>query len=323
MPEPPVIAGMDLTQVRLVHGNNFGTSGYGLMNLMPDVVKNNTLSMLTWQRECESTEVDPSQLLVQGVEFIKTGSQDYNSFKHLFGRYDAEWFIYLGEFLIKLKEVARRAGLVWGAWVAENLPFIGKRTRERMMLLARRKDSHPYIILGTERLDILCNATKGMEGDDPIGTFMTNHGIQFDPTQEFDLDDFKLQVDIALNSQRLLKNGIEVDAEKVKALTITGRSLDQSLIQKMKDIKESGGDLNTFLTKVAMTGGGESLEADQKRLQDFNSLSNRLIATIDYLVTDHEDDLDKVDPETYFKLLKKLAKLQKFASFKEQVTATA
>jgi len=323
VPEPPAIMGMDLAQVRLVHGNNFGTSGYSLMNLMPDVVKSNTLAMLTWQRECENAEIDPSQLLIQGIEFLKLGNQDYNSFRHLFWRYDAEWFIYLGGVLLKLKDLVKKSGLVWGAWAEINLPFIKKRTRERMMNLARRKDCHRYMILGSERLDVLCSATKGLEGDDPIGAFMLNHGIQFDPTQEFDLDEFKTSVDVALNKDRLLKNGIEVDIEKIKALTVTGRSLDQSLIQKMKDIKESGGDLNIYLDKIAMTGGGDSDEVDGKRLQDFNTLSNRLILTIDYLIKDHEDEIDKLDKETFVKLVKQLAKLQKFTSFNEQVTAAA
>jgi len=321
VPEYPAIEGINIAQLTVQHGNNYGTSGYGIMNNVPDLAKTNTLAMMGWMRNCENSNVDPTNLLLQGVDYIKVGYADYNSFCHLFGRYDAEWFIYLGKVLVKQKELVRKIGKIWGVWAAENLPFIGKRTRERMMNLARRKDCHRYPILGTERLDILCSATKGMKGDDPIGAFMAKHGIQFDPTREFDLDEFKLEVDVALANEKLIKNGIEVDHEKVKALTLTGRDLDKSFIQKMKDIRESGGDLNTFLDKVAMTGGGEPEESDGKRLQDFNTLANRLIATIDYLSKDSEEDIDKVSAETFYTLLKKLAKLEKLASFKKLTEA--
>jgi hypothetical protein len=324
-PALPVIDAMNLAQLRLMHGNDFGTSGYGIINV-PEVTKSNSLVLLTWQNNCQNEGMNPNELLTEGIGLLKECYADFNSFKHLFGRYDAEWAIHLGNNLLQMKALAKKAGLLWEPWAAENLNFIGKRNRPNFMNLARRTDCHKYSFLGVDRLNILCSATVDFKDDtdDLIGAFMTKHNIVFDPTKEFDLDEFKVQIDTALNMERLLKNGVDLDIEKVKKLTQSGKKFEKSFISKMKDIKESGGDINVFADNVAISGGQDAIEDEgEKRLQDFSTLSNRLIATIDYIVKENSDEIEKIDAETFLRLQKKLEILQKLGNFNQTVEKAA
>jgi hypothetical protein len=81
-------------------------------------------------------------------------------------------------------------------------------------------------------------------------------------------------------------------------------------LRKLKDIQECGGNPQTYLSKLSMNRGEEFFESkDEKRLQDFNTLSNRLIKTIDFLFED-EDNIAMVDKSTLEILFEKLLKLR-------------
>jgi len=89
---------------------------------------------------------------------------------------------------------------------------------------------------------------------------------------------------------------------------------DKSFLKKLKDIQDCGGNPQTYLEKLSLNRGKDDAEPDTgKRLQDFNTLSNRLIKTIDYLIED-EGQLEKLDKTTLRSLLEKLQKLQSAAN---------
>ncbi|MCE5264420.1 MAG: hypothetical protein LLG97_12915 [Deltaproteobacteria bacterium] len=313
---PSAIANIDLEALRRVYGENFGTSGYGIIKATPDMGKVNMLKLTAWANECKKDDADPQILLPEGTIILKECFADYNSLKHLFGQYDARWAIQLGEILITQKDIVRKAKLEWGQWAAEKLPFIGKRTREKFMNLAKRNDCHQYSFLGVDRLDVLCSATKDNDEDDRIGAFMSKYEILFDPTKEFDPQEFKILVDTALNRARLIKHDLPADKDFVRDLTIAGKEINGSLIKKMQDVRACGGDPAEYLKNLTATAGQDSKDDDddKKTVTDFNSLSSRLIRTIDYLVKDKEDEIAMVDSDMFIKLLKKLSKLQKLAS---------
>jgi len=309
-PQPPV----DLSALRLVHGNNFGISGYAVTNYEAPLMINDPLDMKDWEKEFRKRDLDPKRTLNTWIEALKANYADYNSFKAIFGRYDAKWAVRIGENLLLMKDMVKKAGFQWEPWAGENISFMGKRNRQRMMYLAKRKDCHKYDILGVDRLEILCASTADSKDSDPIGNFMIKHKIVFDPTQEFDLGEFKAAVDTALNNERLIRGGVQADPALVKDLTVNGIRFDKSFVNHLKEIKDSGGDPNIRLKTLSMNKGqGPSSDSDEvKRLKDFNSLSNRLIQTIDYIVKD-EDQIEMVDSATLQTLMKKLKKLQKLA----------
>lgn len=304
----------NVDQLKTMYGENYGTSGYKLTKAkIPSPVKN-SLEMIGWMNRAERVEASGlAPLIDEGVKHLETNVADFNSFKHLAGYYDAEWAINIGKFLNKLKPLVKKASHFWESWAEQNLPFIGSRNRAKFMKLAKRVDCHRFSFFGVDRLDVLCSATEKLKGDDRIGSFLERHGIEFDATAEFNLDEFKNDVDTALNRERLIKNEIAAEAPLIRDLTLAGMKFDKSLIQRLKYVKDSGGDVNVCLKTLSLNRGHDPTEAaEEKKLKDFNSLSSRLIRTIDALMeSDDDEDIERVDVETLKKLQKKIDRLMK------------
>ena len=176
-----------------------------------------------------------------------------------------------------------------------------------MMRLANRRDCWRYSILGIERLDVLCTAIKqSNDGTDAIGSFLGRHNIQFDPTSEFDLEEFKRQVDLAINDEKLKKKGIALPAEKLAALVDNGNPVDTALIKELTVIQRSGGNLENHVDYLISSGGKDSSEkTPEQRLQDVNTLAARLTKSID-LVLSKKDLVDQIDRDIYRRLMDKL-----------------
>lgn len=270
-----------------------------------------------WLQRSKGAKVDTPTEINAGVELAKGMTAGYNKLINSTGKNLAEKAIALGKILIRLKNLARASGSIWGVWAEKNLDFISKRSRERCMLLAARTDCHKYAFLGQERLEVLCSATKESEEADPIRTLLAKYKIKYDEEAEVNLGEFRLQVDAAVNCERLEKNHLPLSFEKVKNLTTLGIDFDKSFLRRLKDIQESGGDPEKYLEKISMNRGAESAESEGgKSLSDFNTLSERLIKTLDYLLRE-EDQRDKIHTETLDKLWQKVMKLREAMKLQE------
>jgi len=262
-----------------------------------------------WIETSASPQAEKAVEINNGMELVKKLSKGYNTLINLTGKNLVERAISLGKVLIRLKDLAKGSATPWGAWAEKNLPFLGKRNREKFMLLARREDCHRYSFLGVDRIEMLCSATKESESEDPIGDLLGKYQIAYDETSEEDLAEFKVLVNSALNKEKLEKENIQASWELTVNLTPTGVDFDKPFLKKLKDIQECGGNPQTHLEKLSLNRGRDDDEPDTgKRLQDFNTLSNRLIKTIDYLIDD-EGQLEKLDKTTLASLLDKLQKL--------------
>jgi hypothetical protein len=268
----------------------------------------------TWLEKLARGNVKTDDEVKAGIELARDVSADYNRFLNLSSMTLAGRAILLGKVLLPLKNMVRGTGILWGPWAEQNLPFINKRNREKFMMLGKRTDCHRFAFLGVDRLELLCVATKDSKERDPIGKLLDDYKIPFDEKSEINLAEFKLLVDSALNMERLHRYEIKPNMELVKNLTQIGTQFDKSFLGKLKDIKESGGNPETYLNKLSMNRGEEVHESEgEKRLQDFNTLSNRLIKTIDYLIKD-EDQLAKVEKKTLDLLFEKLLALRETAN---------
>ena len=118
------------------------------------------------------------------------------------------------------------------------------------MKLACRQDCHRYFILGSERLLMLARATETYGSDDKIGDFMRKYGITFDQESRDELKKFKLQVDAALNRERLEKVNVNADPLIVNTLTRYIPAIDNNLLMTSKSIAESGGNVNEHFKKL-------------------------------------------------------------------------
>jgi len=258
------------------------------------------------------------QLISDAIDLIKDISSAANRLINEANKNFADRAIFIGRICLKLKELIRGSDKPWGAWAEENLPFVGKRNREKYMLIASRPDCWRFSFLGVDRLEMLCSVTKGMEGDDLIGNLLQKYSIPFDESSEMNMSEFKSAIDAAINNERLMKNGLTVNFNLVTNIINLGVDFDRSLIRRLKDISECGGNPESLLERIALSGGREEMDVTaEKRLQDFNSLTNKLIKTIDYIINE-QDQLVKIDRETFQMLVEKLMSIQDLGILKPE-----
>jgi hypothetical protein len=275
-----------------------------------------------WVESLTRGDVNVAHEIDVGIDIAKTVTNDYNETYDLSQMTLAGRMILIGKVLLTLKKLTRRAGYLWTRWADTQLPFLKPRSRERAMLLASREDCYPYIAFGTERLELLCQATKDSKEKDPIGTLLKKYNILFSQDSEVSPAEFKGLIDAALNSEKLKQNEINVNFDLVKQLTCFKVEVDNSLITRLREAKASGGSEQRFLERLAINAGKVPPASDaEKKFQDFNSLSSRLVRTLAFIRED-EGQLAKIDTTVFLQLLEELQALKsKLVPDEESVVA--
>lgn len=279
----------------------------------------------SWAKK--SSKVKPDQvdtLINEGIEIMEQITADTNRYINHMTMSHAKRAIIVGTIGNKLKPLVKQKGDSWSDWADKNLAFIGRRNRERYMMIAKRADSHPYTFLGIDRLEMLCSATKKAEGKDPIGDLLRCHDITFDPEAEINLQAFKAKIDATLSSQRLAKQGLTVDFNLIVNLLCIGVEVDNSLIRTLSTIQNSGGDPARHLENLVSSGGKETVDSESAgNPKDFNKLSNRLIQTIENLIkgfTNETVPINEMDRDAFSTLRIKLEELNSIANLIEEET---
>lgn len=229
-----VAGSFDYEHFRLVHGDNFGPSGMGIKNALPHIADTDSLARETWFRECRLPNADTKKLIDVGLDHTKKAWSDFNINNDIMWKESAYRGIVLGRCLISLKSLVKKTGEKWGDFVKRELKFpVQLRTGQKYMLIAQTRRAEEYCFVGLERLYWLCNAvTDSPLSDDPIGEFLAQKGIQIKEGEDFDLDDFRAEIDVACDRKK---------GEK-KAETFT--SLTNKLVKAIDSILEDKARLN-------------------------------------------------------------------------------
>lgn len=265
----------------------------------------------------------PIDLIKEKIEQVRAMAAEYHLFVNHTGKELAEMRIRLGSALNEVKSLVRMSDESWEEWAEQNLPFIGKRNRQKYMFLAKRHDCHRHTHLGVDRLEMLCSATKDSDGENPIGAFMSKYGIAVDETSEVDLEEFKAQVDVALNREKLEKRNIRVSSPMVNAITRQGLSLDKRLLKELSHIAQTGGDPESHLKRLATGEEKEETEPPVKdKLKEFKALTNKMIQTVDDILK-CPDQIQKIDQDSFIRLIQKLMELQMAANINTEEAKAA
>ena len=231
------------------------------------------------------------EIVDAGVEVLRDFCSQTNKSQHTIDGNFTQYAIQQGQILNTLKRHVQSLDEQWEPWAAENIPFMGERTRQQYMLIARRTDAHKYAFLGKERLLLLISATKPREkNDDPIGDLLTRFEIPFDPKSEAPIAEYKVDVDAALAMMKIGRVGLEkeldldVRFDLIKKLIGVGRKIDSGIIDDLVIIKKSGGDVNKYLTDRYLKGGKEEKTITSARVvTGFPKLVAEVKSTVDYI----------------------------------------
>jgi hypothetical protein len=258
----------------------------------------------------DGQELDKDTAIQEGIGLVEGLIAEANKLINIAAKNYADRAIDIGTACIFLKELTRGSDEPWGVWAEKNLPFLGKRNRQKFMMLANRTDCHGLTHLGVDRLAVLCSLTKDSEEKEPVRALLEKYSIPFDENSEVNMTEFRNKVDAAISNERLLKKGLQIDFDLVANAIYAKVGIDKALIKKLKDIQDCEGNPETHLRTLTLSQENDDPETEAKiRFQDFNSLSSRLVKTIDYIIN-NRDHLDSLDKDIFVYLYEKIEELR-------------
>ena len=265
------------------------------------------------------------KLIEEGLAISYGMIADNNMLLNLTGKTIAEKAIIIGEFCINLKKLRKgnTDGILWGDFADSAIP-LSIRVRQKYMLIASRPDCHEFVYLGVDKMALLCSIAKKIKGKNAIRLMMLKYKIPYDKGNNLTMDEFKQLVTAMIESEKLIKEGLNLDFEQVKNALKAKVKIDTALKKRLKDATTSGGKPAVLLEKIIDgDDGGSSDPSPEERIQDFNTLSERLIKTVSCAIEsvsqpDSDDLTGQVDKEIFDVLIQELEKLENKLSGSEE-----
>lgn len=257
---------------------------------------------------------DKSKLIDEGLKISSGLIGESNKFLNLAGKRIAEKAILIGAVCNSLKELRKGAAdkIPWGDWADENIP-LGTRTRQKYMLVASRPDCHAFTHLGVDKMEYFCSLTTKSKEENPIKTLLEKYRISTDPDNTTSMDEFKKQIEAIIVTERLIKKGIKLEFEQIKAAIDEDIQFDKVLVDRLCDSSDGNGSADVLLGKIIDGSDSRSLnqKCEKNRLVDFNTLSSQLIKTLDYLLGTFDESIEndpaeKIDEDTFNDLMERL-----------------
>jgi hypothetical protein len=300
--------GVDTTPVNVVVSGNL------------DLTKRDPKDIDAWLEKTATLKgielEEKAKLLEEGVKFSAGMIAESNRLLNLAGKTIADKAIIIGRFANTLQKLRKgnTDGILWGDWADGKIP-LSTRVRQKYMLIASRPDCHEFTYLGVDKMALLCSITRGSKDENAIKSMMMKYKIPYDQDNKLTMDKFKKLIEAMINSEQLLKEGITLDFEQVKSAVKAKVKMDAALKKRLKDAKNSGGEPATLLDKIIDGDDNDSKEkSPTERIQDFNTLSERLIKTVTYVIEsvrqpDSDELTGQVDKEVFEVLIQKLEEL--------------
>ena len=221
------------------------------------------------------------------------------------------------------QKLLRKKGKQWVAHYKQTYGEKSLRSAQDYMGLAGIDNILVYAPVGKERLLDVRRAMKalGIEGDDPIGTFLKNFEIPFNPKNikgNESIEDLKMGIDYAVATTKISvaeeKNSVqlEVNLDLIKKLIGFGIKISNSLISDLLIIKNEGNEVNPYLEGLCSNkDGDDDTLAPIKKVGRLSSLVTGIGGAIEAI--DQNADLakhiDKDDVDELEEFVRKLKTL--------------
>lgn len=261
---------------------------------------------------------DPNQIL----EATKDLSNRYASVIHrsikITTGVTSKYLIRLGLVFNIEKTIVRKLNQNWTDWFEENHKIMSLRSAQDYMALAKIPGIIKYAFLGKERLLEILRVTKGSKSEDPVGDYLRDHGIVFDPGCDDPeiLKELKVEIDTVVAMIRIAsvekqrETELDVEVDLIRNMIGQGIKVDNSLIRDLVIIKENGGDPNQYLEQRYIGGGAEdTIITSTKKLRSIPKLAAVLKSTVDY-IREHSDLVSKIRLENIETLENQISELK-------------
>jgi hypothetical protein len=199
----------------------------------------------------------------------------------------------------------------WLEYFDKNYNTRQLRSYQDFMRLAQYPNSIKYAWLGKERLLQLITLIGVPDSADPIGDYLKQVGLEFDPEEEPHYEYMNLKTDVALFRQKLSDYQVyDIPDEKIESMIIHGVRGTTSILDQFKLVKDTHGDLDKFADKLIETKGKVPLIiTPEKKAESFKKSLDRFIDQAKSALDD-EDYLKELDIESINELQNKINALK-------------
>jgi hypothetical protein len=216
-------------------------------------------------------------------------------------------------FNIMKKLVKATEGSNWIVWFKKNFDAREFRSTQDYMRLAKTPNIIRYAVFGKERLlQILRQLSESdRKTEDPIGTFIEKNSINFNPSEEIDAQELKIETDIAINHQKCIDAGItEITKDMVEVLVRNGREIEAAHIQDLKAARVVGQNIvERFKQIVASDGRFKPIMTPDRKAEGFKKTTSQFLKAIESAISD-EEYRSQVDAAIIASLKEKLLQLE-------------
>ena len=180
-----------------------------------------------------------------------------------------------GKTLKRMKELVEEqyGKRKWVGWVEKNIHNKTYRVIRQYIQLAETPNVFHYAPLGKEllvKIIAMLKSNKKLYGKDPIGSFLSIHGIMYNPEMDQGPEHLETMhvIRVAMNYQKIIDANLETDItrDQVERLVNKGKIVTQALISELKTAEEDGKDIVAHM---------EAILEDKGRLQGLKSVSEK------------------------------------------------
>jgi len=248
---------------------------------------------------------DPNQILEATKDLSNRYASAINRSIKITAGITTKYLIRLGMIFNIEKAIVRKLNQNWTDWFEENHKIMSLRSAQDYMLLAKIPGIIKYAFLGKERLLEIIRVTKGSKSEDPVGDYLKDHGVVFDPgcDDPVILKELKTKIDTVIAMIRIAsveqQREIDLDAnvDLIHRMIGQGIKVDNSLIRDLVIIKENGGDPNQYLESRYIGDGAEdTIIISTKKLRSIPKLIATLKSTVDY-IKENSELASQINPE--------------------------
>jgi hypothetical protein len=216
-----------------------------------------------------------------------------------------------------LKRMVKAAnGPQWIEWFKANFDPREFRSVQDYMRLAKIPGIIRYAVFGKERLLQIIRqlSDADMQTVDPVGAFITRKGVNFNPAQELDAQELRIETDIAISHEKLTNGGFDIPKTRVEALVRNGKEVESSHVRELEVARNNGDDVvERFEQIIAADGRPAPLMTPGRKAEGFKRTTDRFLKAIDNALEDAAYR-GQVNAEIIASLKEKLLQLERLVS---------
>jgi len=212
-----------------------------------------------------------------------------------------------------MKELVKATkGPKWMEWFKANFDGREFRSVEDYMRLAKIPGIIRYVVFGKERLlQILRQQNEAdKRTEDPVGAFIGRNGVNYNPEEELDVQELRIETDIAISHQKLLKEDFDIPRAMVETLVRNGKEVESAHVKELEVTRNAGNDIvERFEEIIAADGRPEPNMTPARKAEGFKKSTDRFLKAIDNALED-ADYRGQVNAEIIASLKEKLQQLE-------------